>query len=200
MADAPSLERPRFPLWDVLAVLLAAVALVQPARIPLEAVGFLSDDYYAGEHIARHADEHPALPDRIATTFTRRWIHKLEWFRPLTILSCAADFGMFGANGRLHHIQNLVFWVAAAAAAAFLYPRFSGSRTGFSVPMALLLVYPGAAETFGWIVAREDLFFAIFGCLALRARLALPTRSSRRCLSWRSRSSARRPPSSSRRS
>ena len=77
-------------------------------------------------------------------------------------------------DGRRHHIQNLIFWVAAALTAGLLFPCFSGSRRGFAVPVALLLLYPGAAETFGWIVGREDLFFTMFACLAFRARLEYP--------------------------
>src|SRR5262245_29018530 len=113
-------EPPR--LRQQLLVLVPALVVFILSAEQVLRIGFLADDYYGGDAIARHAAEHPGIVDRILTTFTRRWAPDLDfWHRPMVPLSFQADYAMFGANGRLHHLSSLVLWIGIAAAAASLW-------------------------------------------------------------------------------
>jgi hypothetical protein len=140
-------------------------------------VGFLADDYHAGEVVTRHVEEHPNVFERVATTFVRRWAPDLKfWHRPMVPLSFQLDYALFGANGQVQHVSNVLLWIGVAAAAAALLRAAAGGSGPWTWPAAfgVVLVYPAGTEALAWLAARDDLLFALFGLLALRARVAKP--------------------------
>jgi hypothetical protein len=160
----------------LLAIGLALAAFYAVAN-PILQVGFLADDYFAGQGVAWHAHEHPGVLDRVVTTFTRRWSEALRfWHRPMLALGAQADYAMFGADGRRHHVTSIALWCLVAAAAGLLARAIGGGR-GVAAALAagvIALFHPAGIEALAWLVARDDLFLGLFGLLALRARVARP--------------------------
>ncbi len=151
-------------------------ALLLPLLLSLE---FLADDFYMGRVIADAAMESPGVGSAISAAFTRRWTPDFDVFRPLTILTLQADWALWGAQPGLHHLLNLLLWIACAWLAA------ACARTLMTAPCtqpqraALVLAFglsPAVVECLGWCVAREDLLCGGFALAALLLLLRHPQR------------------------
>src|SRR5262249_44934142 len=147
--------------------------------------GFLADDYYVGERVAERAARSSDAADLVRRTFAEPWSDRFEVFRPTVMLTIEADYALYGPDGRRHHRTNFALWCAVAlASAAVAYAADGRRRTSVAAyAFAFAAVGAGPAEAMGWLVAREDLLFALFALLAVRSRLAFRA-SPARSLPW----------------
>jgi hypothetical protein len=145
--------------------------LILAATFPALNVGFLADDFYMGDRIVRAESANPGLWAAVRDAFVLQWTDSFDVFRPLTILSLRLDYWMFGADAAMHHVQNLFLWVLFAfsvGSTVSLFLKVPTPHVSLLVT-ALIGVWPAGIESIGWLVAREDLFCAIFAVLGLRA-------------------------------
>ncbi|MSR74857.1 MAG: hypothetical protein EXS14_05250 [Planctomycetes bacterium] len=161
---------------------LLLLALLLPLQLSVE---FLADDFYMGRAIADAAVEHPGITGAINTAFTRRWTTDFDVFRPLTILSLQADWALFGNRPGLHHLVNLLLWIACAWMIARSVEQLGTLCLKPLRRAAIMLAFglsPAVVECLGWCVAREDLLCGGFGLAALLLQLRAPQRSVARAL------------------
>jgi tetratricopeptide (TPR) repeat protein len=115
-----------------------------------------------------------------------RWIRSLSFFNlvqifrdvvngtyiPLTMLSFACEYSVFGPDPRIFHLTNLVFHLLVT-----LLVLIFGLQVGLSLRAAglaalLFGIHPMHVESVAWITERKDVLYSTFYLLAL-------------CLYWR---------------
>jgi len=106
--------------------------------------------------------------------------HEANW-HPLTWLSHMLDVELFGLDPRGHHLANLLFHGAAAAALLLVLNAMTG-RLGSSFGVALFFaIHPLRVESVAWAAERKDVLSALLWMLTLAAYL----RYARRPGGWR---------------
>jgi tetratricopeptide (TPR) repeat protein len=146
-----------------LAALLLATALVY---VPALRAGFVWDDrlLVLESPLVR---ESLSLPEHLSGRLFERSPHAdaRAYYRPLTTLSLAADFALWGDAPRGFHATNLALH-AGVAALAFLLARRAGARPAHAALAAgLFALHPRLSESVAWISGRSDLLAAL-GVLA----------------------------------
>lgn len=90
-------------------------------------------------------------------------------YRPLTHLSYAVDYALFGATPRAFHATNVALYTLASLALLGLAGTYLG-RPGFAVAVALLwALHPVHCEAVDAIAGRSELLALLFGLLSLAA-------------------------------
>ncbi len=79
-----------------------------------------------------------------------------EYWMPLTLLSRLLDAELFGANGGLHHAQNILFHGLNAWLVYVVVAKLTGAFVRSALVGALFLVHPINAEVVCWIALRKD--------------------------------------------
>ena len=94
--------------------------------------------------------------------------HVINW-HPLTWISHAVDFGLFGLNPTGHHLMNVAFHLLNAVLLCWVLQRATG-RSGCSFMVAALFaLHPINVEPVVWIAERKTLLSTTFFLLALGA-------------------------------
>ncbi len=97
------------------------------------------------------------------------WFEANVNYIPLTYLSFAVDYQLFGLHPAGFHFSNLVLHVANAIVIYFLLLRLHESR-GVAVSAALLwALHPVQVESVAWISERKNLLSTLFFLLAFAA-------------------------------
>lgn len=161
-----------------IAVRILIAILVVLCILPALDVGFLADDFYMGDRIARARADNPGAPAAIADAFRLRWTESFDVFRPVTILSLSLDYALFGADPSRHHLQSIALWLLFAFLAGHAASLFS-AKNSFAVEASVTAIagcWPAGIESVAWLVAREDLFCGIAALAALILLLRCPSR------------------------
>ena len=90
-------------------------------------------------------------------------------WHPLTWLSHMADYQLFGANPRGHHLMNLGFHLANTLLLFGLLRRATGALWPSAMVAALFAWHPAHVESVAWVAERKDLLCTCFFLLALSA-------------------------------
>lgn len=176
--------KPRLTRRDLPLVLaLIAMALASPSIW----IGLQGDDYAHKAVLQGHPDTVHVFPSRMAIFdfasgdpsrvdammdiglfpwWTYREI-RLNFWRPLTVLTHWADYNFWPSLPWLMHVQSLLWFGAMIVAASLLYRRLMGPTwiAGFA---ALLYALDDAHGTpAGWLANRNALIATLFGLLAL---------------------------------
>lgn len=122
-------------------------------------------DYDDPDYVTQNAQVQAGI-----TWATARWAFTTgcagNW-HPLTWLSHALDWQLFGNDPRGHHAVNIV-WHALNATLAFLaLRRLSGAFWMSALGAALFAWHPLRVESVAWIAERKDVLCAFFGLLTL---------------------------------
>ncbi|MCB9234523.1 MAG: tetratricopeptide repeat protein [Bacteroidia bacterium] len=81
---------------------------------------------------------------------------------PLTVLSLAIDYALFGLDPTGYHATNLLLHLACTALVFVFFFRLSG-RKDLAAGVALLFgIHPMHMETVAWISDRKDLLYTLF--------------------------------------
>lgn len=137
-----------------------------------------------------HITQNPAIraltPENLWVMFTQP-IAKL--YIPLTWLSFALDYQIWGRDPFGYHFTNLVLHLANTALVIVLAHTLLRDRLRHSAPAALLAgavfgVHPLRVESVAWATERKDVLFALFFLLALIAYLYWLRRGQRRLYWW----------------
>ena len=107
---------------------------------------------------------------------------------PLTWLSFAADYRIWGRDPFGYHFTNLLLHLANTVLVLVLAHRLLRDRVEHATPVALLTAalfgaHPLRVESVAWATERKDVLFAFFFLLALLAYLSW-MRNSRRTAYW----------------
>ncbi len=172
--------------WPALIALVVVVAGVTQGVLGLQLLGY--DD---GTYVLQNPLIHPLNPETIGRMFARTYFRS---YTPLTHLSHAVDFSLWGANPFGHHLTNyllhlantaLVFLLAAALIPGLRPP--AGERNplrylaGHSTPGAVLgalfasaffALHPLRVESVAWVSDRKDLLMTFFSLLSFLSYLA----------------------------
>ena len=104
-------------------------------------------------------------PDTIVWAFRS---HYINW-HPLTWVSHAADFQLFGQDPAGHHLMNVFFHVLNALLLYWVFQRATGYKGRSFMVAALFALHPINVESVAWIAERKTLLSTTFFLLALGA-------------------------------
>jgi Tfp pilus assembly protein PilF len=85
-----------------------------------------------------------------------------DYWHPLTWLTHAIDFTIFGRNAGGHLLMNLVYHMVTVVLLFTLLWRLTGARWRSVLVAALFAVHPIHVESVAWIVERKDVLSALF--------------------------------------
>jgi hypothetical protein len=164
-------------LWigGLLVVLLTIAAHAQGLRGQ-----FLEWDDYG--HITQNPVIRSLAPENLWMMFTQP---AAKLYVPLTWLSFAVDYQVWGHNPFGYHLTNLLLHVANTVLVLLLAFQLLRDRFDLAQPAAVLTaaifgVHPLRVESVAWVTERKDLLFAFFYLLALLAYLRWTARGNRR--------------------
>jgi hypothetical protein len=138
---------------------MAAVALVSiAAYLPAVATGFTSDDFFILARVkALGGLAHPLA--YFQSGF-------FDYYRPLTFLSQAVDWKIYGLHAAGFHLRNLLLH-AGCAVLVFLIGRRLLSWPVAFVAAILFALHPASHEAVYWMAARFDLMATFFTLTAV---------------------------------
>jgi hypothetical protein len=94
--------------------------------------------------------------------------HEANW-HPLTWLSHALDWQMFGSNAGGHHLVNLFFHIANALLLFWVLKYSTGAIWQSAFVAALFALHPLHVESVAWVAERKDVLSAFFWLLTMWA-------------------------------
>jgi len=148
----------------VLLILLLSVATGAFYRVVLN--DFVSYD----DH--KYVLKNPHLRDGI-TIDTIRWAFtsckRASNWHPLTWLSHALDWQLFGAKPAGHHMVNLLFHLANITLLFLFLYRATGAMGRSAVVAGLFGVHPLHVESVAWVAERKDVLSTFFWMLTMWA-------------------------------
>jgi len=119
----------------------------------------------------RYVTDNPHVQEGL-TWATVRWAFtttsESNW-HPLTWLSHAIDWQLFGANPAGHHYVNLLLHVVNAVLLFLLLWRATGATGTSWIVAALFALHPINVESVAWIAERKNVLSMLFFLLALEA-------------------------------
>ncbi len=125
---------------------------------------FLADDFI---FLSQLRFEQPAFWDSLVY-FGRDWGVGAQFYRPLTRLLWAAEYGIFGQNASGWHFTSTVLYGVNSALLYWLAWRLTGRWQVALLACLLFIFHPSHAEPVSWIATQSDLLAAA-GCLAAAA-------------------------------
>lgn len=109
---------------------------------------------------------------------TGTWAERLPWilsaihasnWHPLTLLSHALDYQLFGLNPAGHHLVNLLLHAANTVLLFLILSRMSGALWRSAFTAGIFGLHPLQVESVVWISSRKGLLATLFAFLALLA-------------------------------
>lgn len=148
----------RLSLGRILAPELALV-LVATLFLPVLAYPFVSlDDVYG-------VVENPGIRNLSWDGIRFLFLEDQRDFRyfPLSYLSFAVDYALFGLDPRAFHATNVLLHLANTALVFALIQRLTGDRLAAAVTSLLFGIHPLQVESVAWVSSRKNgLFFLCF--------------------------------------
>jgi len=124
--------------------------------------GFTNRDdgtYVSANRHIQHGLSAESVRWAFTTTRAANW-------HPLTWLSHALDWSLYGANPRGHHVTSVLLHVANVVLLFLLLGRMTGGWGPAGLAAALFAVHPLHVESVAWIAERKDVLSALFWLLA----------------------------------
>ena len=88
-------------------------------------------------------------------------------WHPLTLLSHALDWSLFGANASGHHLINLLLHIGAVLFLFFFLEKTTKSLWSSAFVAALFALHPLRVESVAWAAERKDVLSMFFGMATL---------------------------------
>jgi tetratricopeptide (TPR) repeat protein len=104
--------------------------------------------------------------DTIVWAFTT--FRGANWF-PLTWLSWAGDFSLYGENAAGFHATSLLLHITNTVLLFVVFARMTGARWCSAFVAAVFALHPLHVESVAWAAARKDVLSGFFAMLALIA-------------------------------
>ncbi|MEB2286222.1 MAG: hypothetical protein B6D46_11455 [Polyangiaceae bacterium UTPRO1] len=132
---------------------------------------WVSDDITA---IAENTTLRALTFENLRTLFTSRTDGTN--YIPLSFLSLAIDYRLWGPDPRGFHLTNLIFHLANAAAIYWFVARLHGARGLATAAAILWSLHPVQVESVAWISERKNVLSTFFFLLAFHMHLDLGDR------------------------
>ena len=163
------------PFWILLPYGLLVVAALFPYRHVLE-LGFTGIDAIPSVAAARTASW-AELPELLTVELRGQVGGSTFYYRPLTSMTYALDYALWGWNAAGYHLTDLLLH-ALAVCAVFAMARgaFERSRVEAFVVALLFLLHPATNEVVPAVARRQEPILVIAFCLALLGARRLPAR------------------------
>lgn len=117
-----------------------------------------------------------------------RWMvttsHAALW-QPLTWLSFALDYRLWGLDPYFYHLENVVLHAVVAALFYVLCLRWLKSALAAALAALFFAVHPLRVESVAWVTERKDVLSGAFWLTALLAYLEAAEPGARRLRAWR---------------
>ncbi len=88
-------------------------------------------------------------------------------WHPLTLLSHALDWSLFGANASGHHLINLLLHIGSVLFLFFFLEKTTKSLWPSAFVAALFALHPLRVESVAWAAERKDVLSMFFGMATL---------------------------------
>ena len=88
-------------------------------------------------------------------------------WHPLTLLSHALDWSLFGASASGHHLINLLLHIGSVLFLFFFLAKTTKSLWPSAFVAALFALHPLRAESVAWAAERKDVLSMFFGMATL---------------------------------
>lgn len=150
------------------AVAAAALALITVATfLPALACGFV-----AWDDLQTVRDYAPILDGLSGPGIAWAFRHSLfgHWI-PLTVLSHMADWQLFGADARGHHLTSVLLHAANVVLVLLFWQRGTGRTWRSAAVAALWGLHPLRVQPVVWVATRKDVLAGLFVGLTLLAYL-----------------------------
>ncbi|HVG43266.1 MAG TPA: hypothetical protein VM890_01010, partial [Longimicrobium sp.] len=108
------------------------------------------------------------------------WQKSGDAYRPVTLVSFALDWTLFGGSPAASHAVNVLLHAAVAVLVAALVRRLGGGTGPAAAAGAVFAVHPVHVEAVANLVGRSELLAALFVMAACHAYLRGPPRSAGR--------------------
>src|SRR5271169_3288790 len=123
----------------------------------------LDDEFYVVDNVHLHLGLDWTTIKWAFTCFSmENWI-------PLSFLSHALDYQLFGANPAGHHDMNVLLHALNAALLFWVLKRATGYTSRSFMVAALFALHPMNVEAVAWIAERKTMLSMVFFLLALEA-------------------------------
>jgi protein O-mannosyl-transferase len=106
-------------------------------------------------------------------------------YHPLTMLSYAIEYKLFGLNPFYFHLTNYIFHLLNVALVYLLIKQLSGNSLVAFITSVFFAIHPMHVESVSWISERKDVLYSFFFLLSLYtySKYVL-TEKKNRCLLW----------------
>jgi protein O-mannosyl-transferase len=172
-------ERTRKDRWLWIGGLLVALLTITAHARGLQGQFLEWDDY---GHITQNPAIRSLSPSNLWMMFTQP---AAKLYVPLTWLSFAIDYQVWGHNPFGYHLTNLLLHLANTLLVLVFVREILRNRFQYATAAALFTaaifgVHPLRVESVAWVTERKDLLFAFFYLLAILAYLRWVVRGNRR--------------------
>ncbi len=166
-----SLKKPLIPLSYLGAAALAAVVFI--VYLPILGNGFVNwdDPVYVTENLIIRSFDLTLLKAAFTTVLSSNW-------HPLTVISHALDYALFGLNPLGHHLTSLIIHSLNGALVFILVTSLTGTLregeedkrravTAALVTALIFALHPLRVESVAWVSERKDLLYSFFYLLSI---------------------------------
>jgi hypothetical protein len=164
--NAPSLVNPPgLPNWQAAAVCFVLAVWTLALYSPVGSHPFINfdDQLYVAENPHVHAGLNwQAFSWAMTTTDAANW-------HPLTWLSHALDFQLYGMNAGGHHWTNVILHAINVVLLFLLLWRATGAPWRSALVAALFALHPVNVESVAWVAEPKSLLSMLFFLLSLWA-------------------------------
>ncbi|MFA5161277.1 MAG: tetratricopeptide repeat protein [Elusimicrobiales bacterium] len=160
-----------FPAAMIAALLATAAVLFMPA-VSADFTNWDDDVYITNNPLVR---DFSAENVKLAFSSAHKGLYK-----PLTLLSFAAEHKLFGLNPAAYHADNLILHLCNCLLAGRLAFLLAGTEAAFAAAL-LFGVHPMHVESVLWLAERKDLLYTMFFLLSVLAYMEYRRAGSRLC-------------------
>jgi hypothetical protein len=158
------------------AILLAGLLLLVTLAVYAPVTGFEFVDYDDREYVVENAHVHAGL-----TPATVRWAltaRVVSHWHPLTMLSHALDWTLFGSWAGGHHTTSVAIHALNVVLLFTLLLRSTAAPLRSALVAALFALHPLRVESVAWVAERKDVLSAAFFFATLHAYVGWVRRPS----------------------
>jgi len=83
-------------------------------------------------------------------------------YQPVTTLTYALDYALFGLSSKAFHISNLIYHFTVVALLYLFLSKFFKNKALLFFLVLIFAVHPTSVESVAWISARSNILFTIF--------------------------------------
>ena len=125
--------------------------------------GSINNDFVWNWDDNEYIIENPVIKDiSLNSLFTHFKIYQLGNYHPLTTISYAIEYKLFGENPLPYHINNITLHLINSLLVFIFIKKLTGKNEMAAIVSLLFAIHPLHTESVAWISERKDLLFTVF--------------------------------------